>query len=153
MQITFSKNNETIVSVELTRDENGAFLVDGNELPLDYIVAYGLKQSLADSYAGDAAVKDCLKSFRKRMAKILANEMIFGAGGGGGARVDAVTRLARTMAANAIVSAHKAKKLPLPKQPDIDAMARKLVAKDQTWVTRAEAAMPKDAEIDLSTIE
>ena len=98
MELSF-KNDHT---AELEIGRGGKVSLNGTELPLaalEYLITYGVKQSLADSYASAKTDAEIEAAFQSRLAKIIAGEMRVGSGGGG-ARLSPVERIARTMAEN-----------------------------------------------------
>lgn len=113
MELTFTKAPAVELDVNMESDVIVAGVeIDGQtvgENTIQYLLAYGLKQSLADSYASAKTDAEIEAAFATRLAKIIAGEMCIGSGGGG-ARLSPVERIARTMAENHALGKGKSSK-------------------------------------------
>lgn len=98
MDIEFNKGDLFGATVPLEVTAKGV-TIHGKKLPgeaVAYLVAYGLKQSLADSYAAAKTPKEIADAFHARLTKIIDGEMTIGAGGG--RALSPVEKTARNMA-------------------------------------------------------
>lgn len=130
MELNFK--NVATATVEI--DEN-AVAVNGKTLSataVAYLIHYGLKQSLADSYASAKTAEEKLGMFNARLDKIISGEMTIGAGGGG--KLDPIEKLAREMASVAIrkkypdAKADVVRKAAIKHAPKFHDAARKQIA-------------------------
>lgn len=137
---------EHAVPVELTIADNGSLTMSINGKPLShaavaYLIGYGFKQSLSDSYAGAKSEAEFTAAIESRIANIIAGKLVPTFDGSSrGARVDNVTAMARTLAANAIESALAAKGKRATRKETL-AAAAKLVETNPQYREQAVAAI------------
>lgn len=122
--------------------------VDFTTLPQasqDFLVAYGIKQYLADGVAGAESDQDFNEGVAARLAKMKDGTVGVRGSGEGKGPTDSVEVLARQLARQAINAALKAQGIDKPEAEAMNAAITQLLASDNGAAFRTEAATQIEA--------